>query len=258
MSSPPSTVAEPPAPTRHQISEWARLTQKKFRRERGQFLIEGDLCVREAIRARLKIEAILVLASEAEKWAAARASSAHLPWYTINSETLQRFAKVESSQGIVGVARTFQLAPRKSPFAMACEQVSDPGNCGALIRVADFFGASELFLGADSAEIWNGKVVRGSMGSLFRQPVQEDAEIEKVVREWPGSSVAMVAHGGTPLRRRPNLKPPVLLILGHETRGLSKVLAEHCTHRFTLEGHGGAESLNLVTAAAVFAYALTS
>jgi RNA methyltransferase, TrmH family len=242
-------------PTRRQITEWARLTQKKFRRERGQFLIEGEVCVREAVRARIQMEAVLALLSESDKFQ--REFPSPVPVYALNTATFERFAKVESSQGIVAVARMFELPARAGKLAVACEQVSDPGNCGALIRVADFFGASELYLGTDSAEIWNPKAVRGSMGSLFHLPVRTDANLHDLVRVWPGSSIAAVAHGGKPLRDARDLKPPLLLVLGHETRGLSDELANLCSHRLTLTPSGSTESLNLVTAAAVFAYALT-
>jgi RNA methyltransferase, TrmH family len=247
------------APTRRQITEWARLTQKKFRREGGRFLIEGRICVAEALAAHADLEAILVLQSAFDVWetiAGAR-SARSAPVYALNTETFDKFAKVESSQGIVAVGGVFHLSARTSNLAMACEQVSDPGNCGALLRVADFFGASELILGPDSAEIWNPKVVRGSMGSIFHQPVRADADLAEIIKSWPGSSVATVSHGGQPLRSKPELPGPVLLVLGHETRGLSPEIAALCTHQLTLEPQGQAESLNLVTAAAVFAYALS-
>ncbi|MFZ5432435.1 MAG: TrmH family RNA methyltransferase [Calditrichota bacterium] len=243
--------------TRRQITEWARLTQKKYRRECGEFLIEGEICVREALRVkRDRIEAVLVLRSEYDAWRA-RPEVKGVPLYAVNAEIFQRFTKSDSTQGVVAIAHMFNLPARAGKIALACEQVSDPGNCGALMRVADFFGASELYLGTDSAEVWNPKVVRGSMGSLFHQPLRVEADLAAVLRAWPGDSAALISHGGQPLRKNMNLKPPVLIVLGHETRGLSAELADLCTHRLTLESRGGAESLNLVTAAAVFAYALS-
>ena len=249
-------MPEPQSPTRRELSEWARLTQKKFRRERGQFLVEGTVCVLEALRARVKIEAVLALKSEFDSWQSQR-ELWRIPLYALNTESFARFTKVESSQGVIAVARAFSLPVRESNLSIVCEQVSDPGNCGALIRVADFFGAGELFLGKDSAEIWNGKVVRGSMGSLFHQPVRADCDLQNVIREWKGTSVAFISHGGEPLTKSMNLKPPTLLVLGHETRGLSDELAALCSHRLTLEPRGQAESLNLVTAAAVAAFAMS-
>jgi RNA methyltransferase, TrmH family len=244
-----------PTITRRQLSDWARLTQKKYRREQGRFLIEGDVCLREALRAKLPLEAVLILASEFERWQ--RELPRSVPAFSLNAELFARFAKVESSQGIVAVARCFQLSPKPGAFALACEQVSDPGNAGALIRVADFFGASELILGPASAEVWNSKVVRGSMGSLFHQPMRTADDFAAAIRMWPGSTAALVAHGGESLRSKLQLKPPVLLVLGHETRGLSQEFEALCSHRLTLPSKGQAESLNLVTAAAVFAFAFS-
>jgi TrmH family RNA methyltransferase len=248
-------------PTRKQLSDWAKLSQKKYRRELGQFLIEGEVCTAEALDARLKLEAILLQTAKADEWQGDRADL-RAPIYLVNSESFERITKLEASQGVVSIAKMFSLPPRKANFAIACEQVSDPGNCGALIRVADFFGASCLYLGQDSADIWNGKVVRGSMGSLFHQPIREHAPLDELIKTWPGESVALVSQGGRLLSsfilHPSSFQAPVLLVLGHETRGLSDDLAALCTHRLTLERKGHAESLNLVTAAAVFAHALTS
>lgn len=246
------------SPTKSQLSDWSRLGQKRARKERGLFLIEGEVCTREALKAKARLDSILVLGTEAEKWEELLEGAKKISQYELNTDAFRRISRVETSQGIVAVGKMFSLPVRKSNLAMACEQVSDPGNCGALIRVADFFGASELHLGPGSADVWNEKVVRGSMGSIFHQPVRADAEITEVIENWTGSTVAAVSHGGKKLETR-NLKfeTPMLLILGHETRGLSPEIAAACSHRFTLEPMGDAESLNLVTAAAVFAYALS-
>jgi TrmH family RNA methyltransferase len=245
-------------PTKSQIADWARLGQKRARRERGLFLIEGEVCTREALKARARLDALLVLGTAAERWEELLAGAPKIPQYKLNSDAFQRISKVEASQGIVAVGRMFSLPARKSKLALAVEQVSDPGNCGALIRVADFFGASELYLGPGSADVWNEKVVRGSMGSIFHQPVRPDVDLPEMLATWEGATVAAVSHGGRKLETR-NLKleAPILLVLGHETRGLSAEIEVACSHKLTLEPTGEAESLNLVTAAAVFAYALT-
>lgn len=221
-------------PTRRQITDWSRLTQKKYRREYEAFLIEGGVCVREALRAQLDFEAVVVLHSEAEHWQRELAPGPRVPVYEAAREHFERLTTQEQSQGIVAVAHTFALPPRPGRLTILCEQVSDPGNCGALIRVADFFGAIEILFGPESAEIWNPKVVRGSMGSLFSQPVQSVEDVADFIRAWPGASVATVAHGGEPLRGRTRLDPPVLLVLGHETRGLTAEVAALCTHQLTL------------------------
>ena len=251
-------------PTKSQLADWARLGQKRARRERGLFLIEGEVCTREALHARARLEALLVLGTEAERHDELLASAGKVPPYKLTTEAFQRVSKVEASQGIVAVGRMFSLPARQGNLAIAVEQVSDPGNCGALIRVADFFGASELYLGPGSADMWNEKVVRGSMGSIFHQPVRADADLSELIEQWDGASVAAVSHGGEKLQTGKGARPcapnekPILLVLGHETRGLSAEIVELCSHRLTLQPSGHAESLNLVTAAAVFAYALSN
>lgn len=243
-------------PTRKQVADWARLSQKRFRRESGLFLIEGEVCVREALKAKV-VDCLLVLSTEAERWELLSREHPKLLSYKVNSDVFQRISQVEATQGIVAIGKQFKLPARKSGITLLCEQVSDPGNCGALIRVADFFGVSELILGAGSTDVWNEKVVRGSMGSLFHQPVREVEDIHALIKKWKGDSFALVAHGGEEVSTTLQLKSPKLLVLGNETRGLTPELEESCTRKLTLTPQGQAESLNLVTAAAVFCYALT-
>lgn len=244
------------SPTRKQIADWARLSQKKYRRESGLFLIEGEVCVREALRAKA-VDCLLVLGSEEETWGELVEKHPRMLSYRLTTDAYRRISQVETSQGLAAIGKQFVLKPRKTTLAMLVEQVSDPGNCGALIRVADFFGLSELHLGPGSADKWNDKVVRGSMGSLFHQPVKDVDDIAMFISKWKGESVALVAHHGELLNKTTVFKSPTLLVFGNETRGLSPEIEKLCTHRVTLTPHGDAESLNLVTAAAVACYAMT-
>ncbi len=242
-------------PTRKQVADWARLSQKKFRRESGLFLIEGEVCVREALKAKA-VDCLLVQSTEAAHWELLTREHPKLLSYQLNTDVFRRVSRVDATQGIAAVGLQFRIPARNTGVTLLCEQVSDPGNCGALIRVADFFGVSELILGPGSADVWNEKVVRGSMGSLFNQPVREIEDLESCIRNWKGDSLALVAHGGKPITSQTS-SAPKLLVLGNETRGLSPELESLCNHKVTLEPKGNAESLNLVTAAAVFCYALS-
>ncbi|MCB9357379.1 MAG: RNA methyltransferase [Calditrichaeota bacterium] len=243
------------SPTRKQAAEWAKLSQKKFRRESGLFLIEGEVCVGEALAAKA-VDCLLILNSEAERWEEITRAHPKVLTYKLTTDVFRRVSQVEATQGIAAVGKQFKLRARKSGVTLLCEQVSDPGNCGALIRVADFFGVAELVLGPGSADVWNEKVVRGSMGSLFHQPLREVNEIDRFVKAWKGDSIALTAHGGVPVGHK--FATPKLLVLGNETRGISPEIEKLCTHKVTLTPRGQAESLNLVTAAAVFCYALSS
>ncbi|MBU1708162.1 RNA methyltransferase [bacterium] len=243
-------------PSRTELTRWASLKQKKYRRERSQFLIEGDICVREALKAKAPIEAMVVSHEHLARFESLIRSSGK-DVFIANTRDFARLSNVENSQGILAIGNVFELPVRKSDVAVLVEQVTDPGNCGTLLRTAAFFGTSVLILGKGSADVWNGKVVRGSMGAIFRQPFRREVNLVEFIKNWKGSSVAAVAHGGHPLQTIEKLRSPVLLVLGHETRGLSEELAQACTHRATLPGRGGAESLNLATATAVFLYEIT-
>lgn len=218
------------------------------------FLIEGEVCVREALAAEA-VDCLLLQSTEASRWEFLAYEFPKILSYQLNTDVFRRVSQVEATQGIAAVGKQFKLPARKSGVTLLCEQVSDPGNCGALLRVADFFGASELILGPGSADVWNEKVVRGSMGSIFHQPVREVGDIHRFVLDWKGDSIALAAHEGVSVSE--SFASPKLLVLGNESRGISAELESACKHKVTLKPKGNAESLNLVTAAAVFCYALS-
>ena len=243
-------------PSRAELTRWVSLKQKKYRQQRGQFLIEGGICVREALKANAPIEAVVVSREYLTRFESLVRSSGK-DIFLANTRDFARLSSVENSQGILAIGHIFELPIRKSDVAVLVEQVTDPGNCGTLLRTAAFFGASALILGEGSADVWNGKVVRGSMGAIFRQPFRKEKNLLEFIENWKGSTIAAVAHGGHSLQSIKKPRAPVLLVLGHETRGLSEELARACSHRATLPGRGGAESLNLATATAVFLYEIT-
>ena len=92
--------------TRRQVSEWARLTQKKFRRERGQFLIEGEICVREALAARAPLEAVVVAREHLARFETLiRSASKQI--FVANAQDFARLSSVDTSQGILAIGKFF-------------------------------------------------------------------------------------------------------------------------------------------------------
>jgi TrmH family RNA methyltransferase len=130
---------------------------------------------------------------------------------------------------------------------VALWHVADPGNVGALLRSADAFAAS-VALSAGCADVTNPRVVRASMGAVFRVPT---ARFDDAPQPW----VALVAHGGTELDEL-ELDEPVSFVLGAEREGLPDDVARRCDRVATIPLPGDAESLNVAMAGTVALYEL--
>ncbi|MQY21141.1 TrmH family RNA methyltransferase [Nocardia macrotermitis] len=137
--------------------------------------------------------------------------------------------------------------------------ISDPGNAGTLIRVADAVGANAVVLAGDSVDPHNGKCVRACAGSLFHVPIARERDIDTVLAGLAASGIkvlATTARGEVDLDDADELlSGPVAWLFGNEAHGLAPEIAARADHRIRIPIHGRAESLNLAAAAAICLYA---
>jgi RNA methyltransferase, TrmH family len=148
---------------------------------------------------------------------------------------------------VIAVYRRDALPREPLPdVGLALWRLVDPGNVGALIRSADALGPAFVAVSDGSADPTGPKALRASMGALFRVPLLEFDEAR-------GRRLALVAHGGTPLRDV-DLTPPVTFVLGAEREGLPADVLARCEEHATIPLVAGAESLNVAAAGAIALY----
>lgn len=158
----------------------------------------------------------------------------------------------------VGLAAALAGAPR---LVVVLAGVSDPGNAGTVIRVADAAGADAVLLAGDAVDPHNGKCVRASAGSLFHLPIATHRSVPEVVaacRDAGLRVLATAATGRLDLARAAcsgALRAPAAWLFGSEAHGLGADLLAGADETVRVPIYGRAESLNLATAAAVCLYA---
>ena len=147
------------------------------------------------------------------------------------------------------------LADSPRLLAVAAE-ISEPGNAGTLIRVADAMGADAVVLAGHSVDPYNGKCLRASAGSIFSIPVVSEADATGAVSAMRQAGLAVLAttvDGEIPLDDA-DLGVPTAWLFGPEAHGLAAGLADAATHRVRIPMPGNAESLNVASAAAICLY----
>jgi RNA methyltransferase, TrmH family len=137
-------------------------------------------------------------------------------------------------------------------------EINEPGNAGTMIRIADAMGAAAVILGGHSVDPYNGKCLRASAGSIFSIPVvvAPDAHTAVSVLHAAGLQVlATTVDGETSLDDADQLLgKPTAWLFGPESHGLSAEIADAADHRVRIPMSGGAESLNVASAAAICLY----
>ena len=245
-----------------------RLSQRKYREREGRFLVEGPQAVREALGASRLVE---VYASPAfavrHPDDAAALTAAGVPVHACDDAALAALAGSVTPQGVVGVAvadttTLDDVLSRRPRMLVVLHEVRDPGNAGAVVRVADAAGADAVLLSAASVDVGNDKVVRSSTGSVFHLPVVTAGESLATVTAVQRAGLRVLAADAAAdavdlddVADAGGLAPRTAWLFGNEAWGLPPELAELADHRVRIPIHGRAESLNLSTAAALCLYA---
>lgn len=230
------------------------------RRRAARFLAEGPNLVEAALRRGLVSE-VFVTDAALDRFAPMLAD---VPVHLVTERAAKALSETVTPVGLVAVCSTPETSlsdvltgsPRLVAVAV---ELSEPGNVGTLIRVADAMGADAVVLAGHSVDPYNGKCLRASAGSIFSIPVvsgTEAADASGVLSAMGegGLQVLATTVDGEVSLDEVNLSAPTAWVFGPEAHGLSTELATMADHRVRIPMPGRAESLNVAAAAAICLY----
>ena len=241
---------------------WRSLKEHKGREETGLFLVEGVRMVQEALSSPFPVQALLLR----DDFEAAFSIPPDLPRYILSAGVFDAVCDTKTPQGIAAVLRNLPRSESAAlvrssagPRLLALDHVQDPGNVGTLIRTADAAGFDGLLLSPDCADVFAPRVLRATMGSIFRMDIRFPPSLPEALAQLRSSGYALISSqlDGEPFYARSPVPVPFVLIVGNEGNGISPEVKALATCRFRLPMRGGAESLNAAVAGAVMMYDLT-
>ena len=241
------------------------LKRRKGRERRSLFVAEGVRAVEELIRSPLTVRGVLVtpqlLESARGSELGALIVQRGLPLERVDERELASAADTETPQGVLAVAETpeHQLTSIELSGAariVVLDGIQDPGNVGTILRTAAAFGARGVVALPGTVDLWNPKVVRGSMGVHFRLPLIAATPAD-FFRFLESGSLALwgAATEGEAIGAQ---KAPdrLALALGNEGAGLSEGVRDRCDHLVSIPIDPGTESLNVAVAAGIILHEL--
>ncbi|AMA72016.1 MULTISPECIES: TrmH family RNA methyltransferase [Aneurinibacillus] len=243
------------------IKQWAKLHTRKEREKTGLFLLEGLHLVEEACLAGAQLEAILLEEGlDIPEWLAIFQRARQLSLTYVTRPVLEKVAETKTPQGIIAVAKIRENKPdmlQNGGLWLALDKLQDPGNVGTLIRTADAAGFNGVILGEGSADLYNSKTLRATMGSLFHLPVWRESLpqfIERAKQQQPELRII-----GTSLREaKPytdvSYRGAAILVIGNEGSGVSDEVLALADQNVIIPIYGKAESLNAAIAGSVLMY----
>jgi TrmH family RNA methyltransferase len=236
--------------SKQQLSFVRSLQQKKYRQMYGKFLVEGDKLVRELLASPFKIQAIYKTAC----WNG-DVKRGKIEVIEVTEEDLRKISTHDNPNQVLAVAEipvqnaALPTSKLSNSLYLACDNLSDPGNAGTIIRTADWFGVQHIFFSENSVDVFNPKVVSAAKGSLFRVACHY-VDLKMLFannKHLPVYGTFM--HGESIYKTR--LDKNAIILIGNEANGIGEELAPFISHRISIPNFGKAESLNAAVAAGV-------
>ena len=234
--------------TKAEIQFVRSLADKQVRDQERLFIAEGEKLISEIIDSHLRIRNIYAL----EGVLNGRAE-------VVTPKEMERISQLKSASNCLAVVEQPRFAtPTAAPaesLSLALDGVQNPGNLGTIIRLADWFGISDIFCSESTADCYNPKVIQATMGAILRVRVHYLPLADFLARTAKEETPIY----GTMLDGRniyhTDLTPNGIIVMGNEGKGVSRECAQHFSHRLLIPSYPperqGSESLNVAMATGI-------
>ena len=231
--------------TAHKIKILQSLDKKKFRQKYNLFLVEGNKTIKEIPNSHYKIHDIYSVAPT-------ELSVGNLITTEISEADLKKISFLQHPKDSVAVCELKEESiEQETGVQLILDGIQDPGNLGTIIRLADWFGISQIICSEDTADFYNPKVIQASMGSFLRVNIVY-RDLENYL-STNSNSIIGTDMDGTDLY---DFKFPAQfnLVLGNEGNGIRPEIENLLTDKITIPRFGksqATESLNVAMSAGI-------
>ncbi len=238
-----------------------KLKEKKYRDISNEYIIEGIKLIQEAIQEKAKIKTIVVCDDCKTTGGIPNDILYEIAKYNciyVNEKVFNLITDVSNPQGILAVIEKNSSESEidyKEDLIVVLDNIQDPGNLGTILRTLDSIGLKQIILSKESADGYSPKVVRSTMGAIFRVKIIESDNLEKTIKEIKKHKFKVYA---TSLENSKSIYEvdytKSAIIIGNEANGVSKTLLDIADERIKIPMLGKTESLNASVATGIVLY----
>lgn len=244
------------------IKHIKKLKEKKYREEYHEYIVEGIKMIEEAINEGAKIKSIIICEDCKTQGAIPNElmyEIAKLNCIYVAEKIFNTITDVINPQGIMAVIEKPQAKENTIDFSanvsLLLDNIQDPGNMGTILRTADSLNMKQIIVSKGSADVYNLKVVRSTMGAIFRVKVIEVENLATVIKEMKKHKIKVYA---TDLQTDKSIYDvdysKSAIVIGNEANGVSSKVLEEASERIKIPMIGKTESLNAAVATSVILY----
>ena len=231
--------------TKADIKYIKSLQNKKERVLSKKFIIEGEKIVNEALNYNPTIIEHLYATSN---FIAQTSIPEFVSVTQISIHELDKISTLTTPNKAVAICKQLQSEQLNSNLILALDHIQDPGNLGTIIRLADWFGISEIICSKNTVDCYNPKVIQSTMGAIFRVQVSY-VDLEQFLKNTTYPIYGALLNGDNVFKTKFDRKG--IILLGNEGNGISEELKKFITNQITIPKFGEAESLNVAMAASI-------
>lgn len=243
------------------IKHIKKLKDKKHRDESNEYIIEGVKLIEEAVKENARIKKIIVCEDTTRTYEIPTHIMYEIAKYEcvyVTNKVFASITQVTNPQGIMAIIEkgdTNVQIDYTQDIIVALDDVQDPGNLGTILRTVDSIGLNQIIVSKGTADAFNSKVVRSTMGAIFRVKIIEVENLPQAIKEMRRHHFKLMV---TSLQTENSIYDiqfnKKIIVIGNESNGVSKGIQEMADEKAKIPMLGKTESLNASVAAGVVMY----
>lgn len=243
------------------IKNIRKLKDKKYREQENKYIIEGIKLIEEAVEEKAKIDTVVVCEDCVENETIQQSLMYEIAKYNciyVSEKVFSAVTEVTNPQGILAVVNKENKEEDidyNQDVILVLDGIQDPGNLGTILRTVDSCGLNQIIISSKTADAYNPKVVRSTMGAIFRVKVIISQDLTKTLKEIKKHKFKVVA---TSLKTQGSVYDvdysKKAIVIGNEANGVSNEILELADIKAKIPMLGKTESLNASVATSVILY----
>lgn len=238
-----------------------KLKDKKYRDESNEYIVEGVKLIEEAVKENAKIKKIVVCEDTTRTYEIPTNVMLEIAKYECIYVTEKIFAtitQVTNPQGIMAIIEKNDKNKEidfTQDIIVVLDDVQDPGNLGTILRTVDSIGLNQIIVSKGTADAFNAKVVRSTMGAIFRINIIEVEDLKQSIKEMKKHHFKLMV---TSLQTDNSIYDidfnKKIIVIGNESNGVSQEIQDMADEKAKIPMLGKTESLNASVAAGIVMY----
>lgn len=238
-----------------------KLKDKKYRDESNEFIIEGTNLIEEAVKEKAKIKKVIICEDTTKTYEMStniRLEIAKYECIYVSEKIFNLITQVTNPQGIMAIvektAKEDEIDYTQDLIVML-DDIQDPGNLGTILRTIDSIGLKQIIVSKETADAFNPKVVRSTMGAIFRIKIIESENLIDTIKNIKKHHFKLIVTSlqtdNTIYDINYNKK---IIVIGNEGNGVSKEIQDMADEKIKIPMLGKTESLNASVATGIVLY----